>query len=172
METKLTSPAIKGVIISLILIVCNLGITFSGQMENRVLSMIPLAIGVAGIIWSCINYSNQMNNNVTFGNVFGHGFKVVAAITAIMALSTLLLFLVVKPELVDLSIEKAREAMEKRGTPDSDMNNAVGMMKKMFIPFAVIGVILIYGIGGTLIALIGAAVAKKNPDHNPTPFQQ
>ena len=84
-----------------------------------------------------------------------------------MAVYTLLLFLVIRPELRDISIEKAREAMEKRGSDEAQIEQAMSMTKKMFLPFAVIGVILVYGIGGTIIALIGSAVAKKNPNYTP-----
>lgn len=163
METKVTPAAIKGLILGLVLVAFGLVTVYTNQMENQALGFIPMVICIAGIIWACINYSNQMNNNVTFGNVFVHGFKVVAAITAIMALYTILLFMVIKPELVEISLQKAREGMEKKGTSEGDIENSLRIVRKMFIPFAVIGVVLIYGIGGTIVALIGGAVAKKNP---------
>jgi hypothetical protein len=169
MESKITSPTIKGVILSLILIVFSLATTYAGMAGNKTLGIVPALLCIGGIIWACINYSKQMDHNVTFGNVFSHGFKMVATITAIMAIYTLLLFLVLRPDLVDTMLEQSRADMVKRGSSDSDIETGMRIGKKMFIPFALIGVVLVYGIGGTIIALIGAAVAKKNP--NPTPFQ-
>jgi uncharacterized protein DUF4199 len=163
MEPKVTSPTVKGLILTLILIVFSLVTIYTDQMENKALGYIPLVLVIAGIIWACINYSNQMDNNVTFGNVFGHGFKMVATITALMAVYTLLLFLVIKPDLVEYSLEKGREAMAEKGSSDAEIENGLRVAKKLVLPFAVGFVIIAYGIGGTIIALIGAAVAKKNP---------
>jgi len=169
METKITSPAIKGIIISLILIVFSLVTIYANQMENQALGVIPIAIFVAGIIWGCINYSNQMNHNITFGNAFGHGFKITATVVVLMTIYTLLLFLVIRPELQEYSLEKARESMEKNNNmSESDIENAMGMTKKMMMPMMIGVIILMYGIGGLIASLIGAAVAKKNP--NQTPF--
>ncbi len=171
METKVTSPAIKGIIISLILIVFSLVTIYTNQMENQALGLIPILIFAAGIIWGCINYANQMNHNVTFGNVFGHGFKITAAVVALMTIYTLLLFLVIRPELQEFSLDKARESMEKNDNmSESDIENGVAMTKKLLMPIMIGTIILMYGIGGCIAALIGAAVAKKNP--NQTPFNQ
>jgi hypothetical protein len=171
METKVTSPAIKGIILSLILIVFSLVTIYTNQMENKALGFVPILIFAAGIIWGCINYANQMNNNVTFGNVFGHGFKITAAVVALMTIYTLLLFLLIRPELQEYSLEKAREAMEKnQNMSEGDMDNALAMTKRLMMPMMIGVIILMYGIGGCIASLIGAAVAKKNP--NQTPFNQ
>lgn len=171
METKVTTPAIKGAIISLILIVFSLVTIYTGQMENQALGFIPIVIFAAGIIWGCINYAKQMDGNVTFGNAFGHGFKITATVVVLMTVYTLLLFLVIRPELQEYSIDKAREAMEKNDNlSETDMDNALAMTKKLMMPIMIGSIILMYGIGGCIASLIGAAVAKKNP--NPTPFNQ
>jgi hypothetical protein len=163
MEKKVTSPAVKGIIISLILIVLGLVTIYANQTENTALSIVPIAIFIGGIIWGCISYSKEMNNDVTFGNVFGHGFKITATIIVIMAVYTALLFTVIKPELKDMALEKARTSMEKRNSSDAEIENALAMTKRLFLPFAIGGLILAYGIGGCVVSLIGAAVAKKNP---------
>jgi hypothetical protein len=167
MENKVTSPAVKGIIISLLLIVLGLVTIYTDQTENTALSIIPVVIFIAGIIWGCISYSKEMNNDVTFGNVFGHGFKITATLIVIMAIYTALLFTVIKPELKDIALEKARASMEKGNTSDADIETGLAMTKRLFLPFAIGGIILVYGIGGCIVSLIGAAVAKKNPRPNP-----
>lgn len=167
METKVTSPATKGLILSLILVVIGLVVVYTGQSQNRALAFIPLCIFIAGIIWGCVNYSNQMGNNVTFGNVFGHGFKITATVIVIMAIYTALLFTVIKPELKDLALDQTRENLAGKNMSDSDIENAVSMTKRLFLPFAIGGVILMYGIVGCIAALIGGGVAKKNPNYTP-----
>lgn len=165
---KTMSPTLIGVLLSLMLIIFSQVTILLDKMQDRVLGWIPMGICIIVVIWSCINFSKQNNYNVTFGNVFVHGFKIAATITALMALYTILLFLVIKPGLQDVMMEKAREGMEKKGTDEAQIEQGLAMAKRMFVPFAVIGVILLYGIGGAVISLIGAAVAKKNP--NPNPF--
>ena len=78
MEQKIATPVQKGLIISLILIFIGLIIYFTGQMENKALSYIQYVVFLGGIIWSCISFAKQMKGNVTFGNVFAHGFKTTA----------------------------------------------------------------------------------------------
>ena len=80
METKVTTPQVKGFVISLVLIIYGLIIYFVDQMQHQELSYVQYAIFLAGIIWACISYSKQMNANVTFGNLFAHGFKTTAAV--------------------------------------------------------------------------------------------
>ena len=104
MEQKVATPVQKGLIISLILIVFGLVIYFAGQMENKALSYIQYIIFLGGIIWSCISFAKQMNGNVTFGNVFAHGFKTTAFIAALMAVYTFLSVKFIFPDIVDKSI--------------------------------------------------------------------
>jgi hypothetical protein len=49
------------------------------------------------------------------------------------------------------------------------METALGISEKFFLPFAIGGVLLSNVIIGAIASLIGAAVAKKNPQ---SPFQQ
>jgi hypothetical protein len=167
METKVTAPSTKGVILSLVLIVIGLAVIYAGQMENRLLGIIPFAVFIGGIIWGCVNFAQQMNGNVSFGNVFGHGFKITATVIVIMAVYTALLFTVIKPELKDMALDQARERLTAKNMSDSDIDNALGMTKRLFLPFAIGGMILMYGVVGCVSSLIGGAVAKKNPNYTP-----
>ena len=164
METKVTTPQVKGIIISLILIVYSIVVYFVDGMKHPELSYVQYAIFLAGIIWACISYSNQLNANVTFGNLFAHGFKTTAVITVITLLYTILAFTVLFPEMVDKSIEMTRQKMEADGkASDSQIQQTVSMMKDHFTLFAVVGVIFGSAIIGAVSSLIGAAIAKKKP---------
>lgn len=167
MENKITPAWLKGLLISLVLIVIGLIIYFAGQAQNKSLAWIQFCIMMGAIIWACINYAKQMQGNVTFGNVFAHGFKVTAAIAAITAVYAFLAFKFIYPEMIDLSIEEARKNMEAKGNmSDDQVKQGLDMMKKFFIPFAIGGTLIMSAILGAVASLIGAAVAKKNP--NPT----
>jgi hypothetical protein len=167
METKVTSPATKGLIISLILIVIGLGFHFAGLDKSKGLTAIPLLIFGAAIIWADINYATQMDGNVTYGIVFAHGFKVTAAVTAIMAVYTFIAFKFIMPELIDASLDEARKKMTDKNMSADQIEQSISMTKNFFIPFAIGGLILIDLILGCIFSLIGAAVAKKNPNYNP-----
>ena len=87
------------IIISLILIVFGLVLYFTNQYMNKTLSYIQYVILLGGIIWSCNTYGKQMNGNVTFGNVFAHGFKTTAFVAAVIAVYTLLAVKFIFPEM-------------------------------------------------------------------------
>lgn len=164
MENKVTTPQVKGIVISLILIIYGLIIYFADGMKHPELSYVQYAIFLAGIIWACISYSKQMNANVTFGNLFAHGFKTTVVVTVIILLYTILAFKVLFPDMIDKSIEMTRQKMEADGkASDSQIEQTVGMMKEHFTLFAVVGVIIGFAIMGAISSLIGAAVAKKKP---------
>ncbi|MEP6846239.1 MAG: DUF4199 domain-containing protein [Panacibacter sp.] len=170
MEQKVSTPVQKGLIISLILIVFGLVLYFTNQYMNKSLSYIQYAILLGGIIWSCNSYAKQMNSNVTFGNVFSHGFKTTAFIAALMAVYTVLSVKFIFPEMTDKIMDSARQEMQKNDQlSDEQINQAVEMTKKFFIPFAVGAIIIMFAIVGAIGSLIGAATAKKNPQD---PFAQ
>jgi phosphatidylglycerophosphate synthase len=168
MEQKVTPPWTKGLVISLILIVYSLAIYFAGQAYNKSLSWVQFVILIAGLIVACIGFAKQKNGNVTFGNVFAHGFKTTAAIIVIMVIYTVIAFKLLFPEMMDTIMDQARADMEKQGNvTDEQITQGIEMGRKFFIPFAIGGIVLMFGICGAIASLIGAGVAKKNPNYNP-----
>lgn len=164
METKVTTPQVKGLIISLVLIVYGIIIYFVDGMRHPELSYIQYALFLAGIIWACVSYSNQLNANVTFGNLFAHGFKTSVVIAVITLAYSILAFKVLFPDMVDKSIEMSRQKMEESGKmSDSQIDQQLTMMRDHFTLFAVIGIIIGSAIIGAVSSLIGAAIAKKKP---------
>ncbi len=162
-EAKATTSVTKGVIISLILIVFSLAIQFMNLTQNKAVGSLQFVILLAGIIWSCTSYAKQMNANVTFGNVFSHGFKVAAAITAIMVVYTIISLLFINPEMKEIALQQTRTQMEGKNMSDDQIDTALSITTKYFIPLAVGATLLSFLVTGLIAALIGAAVAKKNP---------
>jgi hypothetical protein len=105
-----------------------------------------------------------MNANVTFGNVFSHGFKTAAAVTAIMVVYTILSVKLIFPEVIDLAMREARSNLESKNMSDDQIETALNFSKKFFIPLTAGGILLAFLITGVISSLIGAAVAKKNPE--------
>jgi hypothetical protein len=168
METKPTSPAVKGIIISLVLIVLGLVIYFAGQSQNKSIQWIQSLLYGIGIIWSAILFSKQSNGNVTFGNIFAHSFKVSAAVTAIILVYTFVFLKFIAPTFVDQTIEVSRQQMESQGKLTAEqIDQAIAMTRKYFMVFAIGGGLVANLILGLIFSLIGAAVAKKNPNYQP-----
>jgi len=168
MQPKVTSPATKGIFISLILIVYSLVTYFTGQTLNDNLKWLGTAIFFVAIIMSCISYAKQLNGNLTFGNDFAHGFKTAAAVTAIMCLYTIIFFMVIAPDMKGKILDVARQKMiEQKNLTGDQIDQGVALVSKLFYIVTVGSIILIYLLCGVIAALIGAAVAKKNPDYIP-----
>ena len=164
METKVTTPQIKGLIIALVLIVWGLIIYFTNQLDNQPLGYVQYALFLGGIIWSCVLFSKQMNANVTFGNVFAHGFKTSAVITVIMLVYTVVALNFLFPDIVDKSMELSRKKLEESGKlSDTQIDSQINMIKDHFTLFAVAAIVIGFAIMGAVSSLIGAAVAKKQP---------
>ena len=167
MEKKITSPALKGVIISLILIVFSLIIQFLNLTKNKGFGSIQIIIFLAGIIWSAISFSKQMDGNVTFGGLFAHAFKTAAAVTAIMVVYTIISIKFISPETINIALEEARTGMEGKNLTDDQIDQGLAFTKKFFIPLTAGGILLSFMIMGVVASIIGAAVSKKNPNQGP-----
>ena len=105
MEKKATSPIVPAIIVSLILIVLTIVIYFSGLYAQNWSQYVGFAILVVGIIWAIINHAKEKSNQVTYGNLFGFGFKVAAIITCFMILYTVLagfIFPDMKQKIIDI----------------------------------------------------------------------
>ena len=168
METKVTSTVVKGIVISLVLITLSIVGQIADLDTQSWFKWLSVLLLFAAIIGSCILYANQNNHNVTFGNTFADGFKTTAVITCLTIVFIIVLFLVM-PELKQRALDQAMLEVEKGGQSDEAMEKAAGFVKSMFFPFLIGGIMVTYLFIGALAALIGAAVAKKQPRD---PFQQ
>jgi hypothetical protein len=137
--------------------------------QSKGLGSIGMLIFFAAIIWACINYANQLKGNLTYGNAFTHGFKTTAAVTAIMIVFTVVTVKFLFPESLDEALQQAESEMEKGNMSDDQIETGIAFTRKFFVPLAIGGVLLGYLVVGVIASLIGAAVAKKNPQ---SPFVQ
>ncbi len=154
----------KGLILSLIIIVISLIGGFAHIQFETWFKWLPAIIEIIIIIVFCIQYGKQQTEGVTFGKVFGYGFKVSLVVSVMMVIYTLLSFYVIFPEFTDLSLQQARAAMEAKGTYTEDqIDQGMAMTKKFLQPlplaiFAFIGSLFFT----TIAALLGAAFTKKS----------
>ena len=168
MEKKPTSSSVIGIILCAILIVISLVVYFLELFTEQWIQYVGLAVLFGGVIWAVINNGKERNNNVTFGNLFGFGFKVIAVVIVVMVLYTLLsgyLF----PDMKTKIIEVARtRALANPNADPAQVKTGMDIFERNYTLFLVIGVVFWYLILGIIASLIGAAAAKKNPG---SPFQ-
>jgi len=163
-EKKVMTHVQKGLLVSLILIIVDLVGYFTKLAEQSWYSWASNCVLFIAVIWGCIHYANQMNNQVTFGNVFGYGFKLSIVVALIMIIYVLLVMTVVFPDRKERALEIARERMEERGNlSDAQIEQGIEFTKKFFFPFVIAAILFGTIIFGTIASLLGAAIAKKKP---------
>jgi len=164
METKITTHITKGLLLALALIVLNLiGHVLNIDLEPW-FGWISIVIFLAGIIWSVSLYGKQMDYNVTFGNLFAHGFKTTAVTICIVFIFTLLSVYVIFPDSIDRIVQKGIEkAVEQGKATREQMQQNISMVKKITTISILAGSIIVNAIIGAISSLIGAAVTKKKP---------
>ncbi len=171
MENKVMSHMTKGLLAGLLLVVIGIAGYYTGLSEQSWFNWVSNAVLAVSVVWACVHYANQMDGNVTFGSVFAHGFKMTAIITLILIVYILLAMTVLFPEMKDKALEVARQKMEADGKiTDDQMEQALKITKKFFVPIAIGAVLFGTLIFGAIASLIGAAIAKKNPNRPPQQF--
>ena len=163
-NNQVTTHIVKGLILSAFSIVFSVVMYVFNLFEYSWLNWVSTAVVMGGLIYGNILYANQNNNNVTFGNLFAHGFKTTAVLIVITTAYTVLAFKVFFPDMIDMILEITRKKMlENPQMTDEMIEQAMSMTKKFFVPFAIGGTILGTGFAGAIASLIGAGIAKKNP---------
>lgn len=168
MENQVTSHILKGLLISAFFIVSSVCIYVFNLYDISWLQWISYAVLVGALVYGAILYSNQNKHNVTFGNLFAHGFKTTAVVIVITSIFSFISIKFLFPDMIDKVLEISRKQMEKNPQiTDEVIDKAMEMTRKFFLPFAIGGGIISHGIIGAIGSLIGAGIAKKDPN----PFQ-
>ena len=168
MENKPTAPWLIALITSLGFIVFNLVLYITDQLTNKNMNWVSSGLLMIVVIWVCIYYAKQMNGDVTFGNVFSHGFKVTAGIAAIMSVYSFIAFKFIHPEVIEKSVDLARVEMEKNPTLTSEqIDMGINFTRKFFMPIVLASALFGTAFVGLIGSLLGAAFAKKNPPKSP-----
>jgi TRAP-type C4-dicarboxylate transport system permease large subunit len=165
MEHKITTHITKGVVIGCVMV--TLGFTFQlMDIYDKWVQWVTMGIYFAALIWSCFYFSQQMNAEVSFGQVFSHGFKTAAIVTLISIASFVITYFLF-PEIKEKAMEMARQEMAKDERLTQEMiDQAISWTDKFYLVFGIIGSLFGFALTGAIASLIGAAVAKKKPNQN------
>jgi hypothetical protein len=170
MEKKPLSYFVPGVLLGLISVVLFLVYYFLGQTFKRAaINFLPAALFIGLIIYFIIKWSNDNDNNITFGQAFGYGFKIVM-ITSLIVFVFTLVFILAFPDFKTQYIDSIREQMNSNaGLSDEQREKALDIVGGFFMISILGGGLFMNLLIGAIASLIGAAVAKKKPQ---TPFAQ
>lgn len=159
---KITTHFSKGLIIGLALV----AIGFIFQVLNiyeQWVQWLTTALYAGSIIWSCFSFSKEMNGEVSFGQVFSHGFKT-ASIVILISIAAFALTYLIMPEIKEKALEVARKEIEKDPRiTEKNIQEAIKWTDQFFFLFGTVGSLFGLGISGAISSLIGAAIVKKNP---------
>jgi hypothetical protein len=167
MKNKSSDYLGKALMLALILMVVDLIGGFAHLRFESWFKWISTIISVVAIIIFCIQYGKQQVDGVTFGKVFGYGFRISLIVSALMVVYTLLSFYVIFPELVDQILVKTRTDLQAAGKlSDDQIDTQLSMTKKFMQPIPLsIFVFLATLFFDTIASLLGAAFTKKSdPD--------
>ena len=162
----------KAVLLSLILIIVDLIGGFTHLRFESWFRWLSTIIMVIGIIVLCIQFGKQQTDGVTFGKVFGYGFKIALFVSVIVVLYSLLSINVIFPEIIDQILVKTRTDLQaKGGMTDEQIDQAVAMTKKFMQPIPLsIFTFLATHFFETIASLLGEKKKKKS-EPVPTVFQ-
>jgi hypothetical protein len=165
-QTHLLYGALTGLAVVIVMLSLHVaGLSFEPWAQY--VSYIPFLVG---LILNAIAYSKANDHFVTYGNVWGSGFKASAIITLVVLawsfISTLLF-----PEMHEKAMEMARAKMEERSMDEEQIEQALNMTKRFFIPFMIAGVVFGYMIAGAIFSAIAAIFPKKKGEALPPAMQ-
>lgn len=169
MEKKPLSHIVAGVIIGAVMIIYSLFLQLADQANNKPLGFLSYLIIIAMLIVFILQYGKANNDDKTFGQLFSYGFKA-SAVSAILSIAFMAIFFIVFPEYQEKIWDNARTEMAKNPQlNEAQIEQGLEIAKKFFWIFLIGGGIFMTMIIGAVGSLIGAGIAKKNPQ---TPFQQ
>jgi hypothetical protein len=157
-NTHLTYGLVTGlavIVLGLVLHLVNL--SFNGWAQY-----VELLVFLVGILMNAFAFSKAHDADVTFGKVFTSCFKASAIVTLLMVAWTVISMMIF-PEIKEKGIEMAMDSMAKQGMTDEQIEQGISMTKNYFTPFAIGGALFMFLFWGALFSLVGAAIAKKNP---------
>lgn len=167
MEKKPVSHIVAGLIIGISLILYSIILQFAGLRENKGLGIVSLVILIGGLIYFITQYGKANDYQLSFGKLFGYGFKATAIITLLGIVFTLI-FISLFPEIKEQALENARMEMEKnQKITDAEIEQGMNFTRKAFTLISVGAILFTYLIMGLIGSLIGAAVTRKDPPSSP-----
>ncbi len=164
MQKKFTSHIVAGAIIGGVMIGLLVLYYYTNLIfESNYISFIPPLVTILMVTLFVIKYGNDNGGNVTFGNLFGYGFR----ITIIFALTMTAFFFIILnffPEYKQGYMQVMIKRMNMQSDLTPDQRQATLDVTNTYFRSIIIGYNLFINlIAGTAGSLLGAWVSPKKP---------
>jgi len=141
-------------------------ITYAIQLTNtpqdspaKYLTYIPF---IAFMFLAQKEFRDQLGGYMTFGNGFSAGFRYSVFAGLIMGVFTYIYFAILSPAVWEQIVEVSRTKMEAQNNLSTEqIDKAMDITRKWGPVFGAFGVAIMSAIIGAILALIGAAIFKK-----------
>jgi len=157
-----TNIAVKWAVIYLI---TSIVITYIFQFLNidqtspaKYISYIPF---IAFLLLAQKEFKDQLGGFITFGEGFMSGFLYSVFAGLMLAVFVYIYLGILSPQILEQSIAAQHDKFVEQGLSADQIDKAMEMGKKYGAIFGAVGVAVIMPIIGAIIALIGAAIFKK-----------
>jgi hypothetical protein len=163
-QTTTTRTALKwGVIIGIICIVGTTGINISGKIGNQTLGYVFYAIIAVGIYLAMNDFKKENQGFMSYGQGLGLGVMKSVIVGLLTSSFSFLYNKFIDPSIPDQMLNIAIKELEKKGTPDEQIDQMTDMLKIGFQPGVLfVSVVFMYLFIGFVLSLIIAAILKKD----------
>ncbi|MEY4540444.1 MAG: hypothetical protein RLZZ306_2201, partial [Bacteroidota bacterium] len=161
-----TRTALKwGVIIGIICTVFGIGIMVAGQLGNKALGYLAFVFVGVGIYLAVNDFKKENQGFITYGQGLGLGTMKSAIVGLLASTSSFLYTKFIDPSIPDQTLKLIVQDLEKKGTPDEQIDQMTEMMKMGLQPgvLFVSGIFMYFFIGFVLSLIIAAILKKEKP---------
>jgi hypothetical protein len=165
MEIKKVSPSQPAIKWALIALVTSIIITYAIQFLNvdpnsavKYVGFLPL---IVFLFLTQKEYRDLLGGYMTFGEGFLSGFLFAVFLGILSAVFTYLYYAILSPEMIDKTLAASQAKMGEQNLSQDQIDKAMEISRKYFSVIATVAVLFSTAIFGVIIALIGAAIFKK-----------
>ena len=166
MQEKVSTARVAlkyGIITAVVVIVYTTILNLVGLGQNQGATSVAFLFLIGGLILAMREYRTQNGGFMSFGEGLGLGTLLSAIVGLLGSTFSLFYLQFIDNTILQQSLEKARDDMERRGLDDAQIEQALEMTEKFMSPgFLFIIGVLAYVFFGFIFSLIVAAVMRRN----------
>lgn len=148
-----------------IYVVTSIVLTYAWQLlnvdPNTAVKYIGFVVFIAFLILAQKEQRDKQGGFVTFGESFTAGmlYSIVSAV--LISIFTYLYYAFLSPQMFEKILDATKAGLVEKGTSSDQIDKTMGFMTKYGTLFSAVGALFLIAIFGIIIALIGAAILKK-----------
>jgi hypothetical protein len=159
-----TKVAFKwSIICTIVAIIITYTFQFLNIDQNSGIKYVGIVPFIAFLLLAQKEFKDQLGGYLTFGQGFGVGFKFSLFTGLIMAVFIYVYLAILSPQILDQALATQQDQMTQKGMTSEQIDQAMSIAKHWGPLFGALGTIIFDAIIGAIIALIGAAIFKKDP---------